>query len=47
MSGVNIRMIEQYEERSTVHEQGGGAARSSPPHVLSSRIEELLEYNSI
>ena len=47
MSGVNIRTIQQYEGRSKDINKAAGATLRSLAQVLSCRIEDLLEYNSI
>jgi DNA-binding Xre family transcriptional regulator len=46
-SGVNIRTIQQYEGRSKDINKAAGATLRSLAQVLSCRIEDLLEYNSV
>ena len=47
LSSVNIRTIQQYEGRSKDINKAAGATLRSLAQVLSCKIEDLLEYNSI
>ena len=47
LSGVSIRTIQQYEERSRDINKAAGATLRLLAQTLSCRIEDLLEYNSI
>jgi len=44
LAGVNLRTIQQYEERSKDINKDAGATLRSLAQVLSCRIEDILEY---
>lgn len=46
LSGVNIRTIQQYENRSKDINKAAGATLRSLAQVLLCRIEDLLEFNA-